>query len=212
MTTNDQTYSSRKTAVAGAKRALTKLGVISPMSDVHFVIETTEFDKDGNRGFYWTRMDPRTGLPWGQAEVATALEQEVAKGHLVYNEEGRKRLQDAAKTAIQNVKDTPVSVASPSQRWRKPKEVAPAKKAYRPRPGSLQEQIYQLLIEPEGATPERICAGAIQAGASAKSWQAHLAWNEIKYLLVTVRGYGLKFDGTNLFLLLPKVEHDAKGS
>lgn len=105
----------------------------------------------------------------------------------------------------------PVSEKTP--RWRKPKKVAPAKVAYRPRAGSLQHRMYQMLTRESehgfGCTVEEFCEDQRQAGAAPTMLKLEQTWSNLGYLFVSQKGYGLEFDGERIWLLVPADERDA---
>lgn len=94
-------------------------------------------------------------------------------------------------------------------RWRKPKKVAPSKIAYRPKPNSLQQQMYNMLTAPGGVTVEAFCAAMEAAGAKPTMTRPEQTWSNLGYLFVSLRGYGLEFDGQRIWLLVPADERDA---
>ena len=87
--------------------------------------------------------------------------------------------------------------------------------AYRPRVGSLQERMYNLLTRPNpdgstGPTVEEFCEDQRAAGAATTMLKHEQTWSNLGYLFVSLRGYGLEFDGSRIWLLVPKDERDAQ--
>lgn len=120
-------------------------------------------------------------------------------------------LAEASKEAIVTTKDaTPTPAVTPTgERWRRPKRVAPGKVAYRPRPGSLQQAMYDLLTQEGGVTVEAFCAEMERLGAKPTMTKLAQTWSNLGYLFVTLKGYGLEFDGQVIKLLVPADERAA---
>lgn len=103
-------------------------------------------------------------------------------------------------------------VAPGAVRWAKAKREEPAKIAYKPRPGSSQAKMYDLLARPEGVDIQDFCD--IMKGEGIKDKTLHTppsVWSCLRYLFVTSKGYGLSFDGSRLQLLVPKDEREPVG-
>jgi hypothetical protein len=102
------------------------------------------------------------------------------------------------------------SGGSTKELWRKVKEEAPSKVAYRPKEGSVQDGLYKLLTKLEPMTMEAYCEGAKKLKTrDATLFTPAQVWGALRYLFVTKRGYGLKFDGTRIWLVVPADERAA---
>lgn len=102
--------------------------------------------------------------------------------------------------------------AAGSPRWARPKKEAAAKVAYRPKTGSIQEQMYQWLTQPGGIPIEEFCQRAKATGMRDRSFFVpQSVWSGLRYLFVTSKGYGLSFDGSHIQLLIPADEREANG-
>lgn len=97
--------------------------------------------------------------------------------------------------------------AAPSGRgnvWRRKKREEPSKIAYKPRPGTLQGQMYDGLTREGGISMEDFCDLVEKSGSKDKMmYTPSGVWGGLRYLFVTLRGYGLDFDGNMLKLLVP---------
>lgn len=127
--------------------------------------------------------------------------------------------------APKTVKESPAPAPKPSPapapaapaaagtpRWARPKDERPAKIAYKPRPGSSQAQMYDLLTQPGGIDINKFCAAMVKAGIKDKTLHTPPSvWSCLRYLFVTSKGYGLSFDGTHIQLLVPKDEREPNG-
>jgi hypothetical protein len=113
---------------------------------------------------------------------------------------GTKR--DAA-LAAEVAKPTP-PVASKADRWRRPKSIPPAKVAHRPRPLTLQSKMYDLLRVPGGVLVEDFVAAMEATGA--KGWWPANVWGSVAFLFSSSRGYGVRFDGSRIELVVPADE------
>ena len=95
--------------------------------------------------------------------------------------------------------------------WRRPKHEDPAKTAYRPRAGTLQATMYDLLTTPGGILIEAFCDAVKATGTRDRTlFTAPNVWAAMRYLYVANRGYGLDFDGQRLALLVPKDERSTE--
>jgi hypothetical protein len=93
--------------------------------------------------------------------------------------------------------------------WRRAKHEDAARTAYRPRPGSLQRVMYDALTREGGITMEDFCDVVEKSGSRDKMmYNPSGVWGGLRYLFVTLRGYGLDFDGERLRLLVPKDERE----
>lgn len=95
--------------------------------------------------------------------------------------------------------------ATKVERWRTPKRREPSKRCYMPRPGSKQDQAYQLLTQEGGIRVEDFCsamAALDKDGKNSTEWrEPGTIWGGLNYLFVTQKGYGLEFDGERIRLL-----------
>lgn len=125
----------------------------------------------------------------------------------------QKRQAAAADEAIKAKPVQPPAAAGPAKRsiWRRAKHEAAAKIAYRPEPGTVQAQLYDILTSsPDGLTMEDYCARAAQVKTKDSTlFTPSAVWGALRYLFVTNRGYGLDFDGTRLKLLVPADERQS---
>ena len=196
-------YTTRRAAVAGAKRALEKLGVQSPMSEVHFVINSAFTDEATPGPFTWVRMDLQTGLPVGEAPPPPV---EKPQEPVVEVPAAKAPAQEQAPQRV----STP-ALTERAPRWAAPKDEPAGAKAYKPKPGTSQAVIYALLTNPAGTDIEWFCQEmnrTIKAGTA--PWTPSNTWSGVRYLFCALRGYGLRFDGRRLFLVVPSVEVDGK--
>lgn len=114
---------------------------------------------------------------------------------------------DKAQIKAEAAARTPVAEGAP--RWAKPKQEAASKTAYRPRPNSSQQRMYDMLTrEPNGIDIEEFCAAMKDEGDKTLH-QPSTVWSCLRYLFVTSKGYGLNFDGHNLRLIVPQDEREA---
>lgn len=91
--------------------------------------------------------------------------------------------------------------------WRRVKREEPSKIAYKPRPGTLQGQMYEGLTRDGGISMEDFCDLVEKSGSKDKMmYTPSGVWGGLRYLFVTLRGYGLDFDGKMLKLLVPADE------
>lgn len=91
--------------------------------------------------------------------------------------------------------------------WRRVKREEPSKIAYKPRPGTLQGQMYDGLTRDGGISMEDFCDLVEKSGSKDKMmYTPSGVWGGLRYLFVTLRGYGLDFDGKMLKLLVPADE------
>lgn len=201
------TYTTRRAAVAGAKRALEKLGIASPMSEVHFVVVPQLGENARDDVWIWKQMDLKTGLPVGEVppEPLQKPQEPAASAPSTTG--------PAADKAPQRASTPPLAGKKP--RWAASKSEPPGAKAYRPKPGTSQAQIYDLLTNPAGTDIEWFCSEmnkALKQGTS--PWTPSNAWSGLRYLFCHLKGYGLKFDGRLLWLIVPKEEvpYPTKGS
>ena len=185
------TYTTRRAAVAGARRVLERRGVQAPLSGVHFIVEDI-----GNQHTYKI-MDLQSGRQEGEPEPQAAPEK-VA-------------VDTPAQAVSEALKEPPRTVSPPlstrTPRWATPKEEKPAPKAYRPKSGTSQALIYDLLTVPEGMDIEAFCAEmnkTLKVGIA--PWTPSNTWSCLRYLFCAGKGYGLRFDGHRLWLLVPKNE------
>ena len=99
----------------------------------------------------------------------------------------------------------PAPAAKP-ERWRRPKRCEPGPVAYKPRAGSKQAVMYDLLTLAPRVSLERVCETMLAHGGSERSWVPEKVWGELSFVLATQKGYGLDFDGTTIQLLIPADE------
>lgn len=124
------------------------------------------------------------------------------------------RLQAAVREAIDAPPPvtTPAVAAAPAPKpeaWRKPKHLNASKVAYRPRADSVQARQYALLTQEGGITLEAFCAAGPSTGTKDKSFLSPAGvWSGLNYLFVSLKGYGLDFDGTHIRLLVPGDERE----
>jgi hypothetical protein len=123
-----------------------------------------------------------------------------------------KRAQKAPAAAIpaDQLKAPTPPLTTKRPRWAAPKEEKPCKRAIRPKPGTVQDKMYALLTAPGGIAVEAFCEEMQRLGNKNKSWKEPAGvWSGLRYLFCALRGYGLRFDGARLYLLVPPVEQDA---
>lgn len=151
------------------------------------------------------------------AIVERAEAKRTGNGHatdtIIVEDQFGTRVEIAAKKPQEPSQTAPNPPASPppgSQRWQRAKEEAPSRVAYRPRKGTQQERIYDLLTRETGTEIVDFCSimnAALDKGK--QPWTPSNTWSGLRYLFVANRGYGLSFDGSRLRLLVPKDERDA---
>jgi hypothetical protein len=196
---NDHLYTTRRAAVAGARRELAKLGRPGAIiSGVHFIVS-----EEVAGTFTFEIIDLKTGLPEGVAETVEAIKvlDEAAKGIIeaLTDTEQQRREALAAPTP-------PLTPKPP--RWARPKHEPAGVKAYRPKPGTQQAMIYDLLVRPQGTDIEYLC-GEINKTMGENTrvpWTPSNAWSGLRYLFCSLKGYGLRFDGRLLWLEVPQHE------
>ena len=226
-------YSSRRAAIAGARRVLEKEGVTAPLVQVHFsIVEQVE-----GESWTWERIDNTPAIkaekpatpqvdalpgmtPLGvrettvdtharrQAQVRAGGARSRAEG-VAARKAARKaaRQAEAAKAAVDAAPPVPTPAVRPSaERWRKAKRVEPGRVAYRPRAGSKQDKMYGMLTADAGVTPEAFCHVMNTLEGGSDKWTASSIWSSLNYLFVTLKGYGLEFDGQVFRLLRPADE------
>ncbi len=89
------------------------------------------------------------------------------------------------------------------ERWRTPKSRPASRRCYAPRPGSKQAVAYGLLTRKGGIGVEEFCREMNKAIPDNKvPWEPANTWGSLNYLFVTQKGYGLKFDGERIELLI----------
>lgn len=102
------------------------------------------------------------------------------------------------------------SAPAKAPRWARPKREEAAKIAYRPKADTVQAFMYGLLTTTGGVTMEVFCSLMKQHGTKDQTlYTPSMVWSALRYLFVSLRGYGLAFDGTKLSLLVPADERDA---
>jgi hypothetical protein len=207
MTTERPTYTTRKAAIVGARREIARRGApVNPLGGVHFTVD--QCYSDDGPAWYWQIIDLKTGLPEGVAETAEAIKaiDEAAKDFIEAATEHQPRLPtiDPASTP------TPPHTPRPPPGAR-PKPQPAGVKAYRPKPGTQQAMIYDLLVRPGGTDIEYLC-GEINKTMGENTrvpWTPSNAWSGLRYLFCSLKGYGLRFDGRLLWLEVPKHEVSA---
>ena len=116
-----------------------------------------------------------------------------------------------ANAAAKKVREAKASTGPRKELWRRVKEEKVSKVAYRPKEGSVQDGLYKLLTKLEPMTMEAYCEGAKQLKTrDATLFTPAQVWGALRYLFVTKRGYGLKFDGTRIWLVVPADERAAR--
>lgn len=114
-----------------------------------------------------------------------------------------------ARDRVSEVASAAVKSAAP--RWARPKAEEPGAVAYRPKAGTVQAAMYDLLTREDGVDIEDFCAVMVRSGNKDKSWQHPSGvWSGLRYVFCALRGYGLRFDGARLTLQVPKDERLAK--
>lgn len=203
------TYTSRKAAVVGAKRALEKAGIKAPLSDVHFTIT------QAGDNFTWqpvdmTPADPTTEKaqePNGEASVGviqTTAPATTTRGV---------RQKAAAKDAItegdkgQPTPDTgptlPIASDNPAKdkempalrRAAKPISLEAKAKVYPRREGSKQAVLVDLLSREQGATFGELYDGLAAAGG--KPWGGSTIRSGLAWDMNHIAGYGIRCDMVN---------------
>lgn len=206
-----KTYSTRANAARAARAALAAKHPKGALSGVHFKIS------DNDDGYGWEEInDGGPALVRARKTAPRPNTPEFEKQVLEDAQAMSARTKQAAKDAIAATRDkTPTpAVTGAGPRWRKPKRSNPSKTAYRPRAGSLQELMYKLLTQEGeqgfGVTVEEFCATMENAGAKPTMTKHEQTWSNLGYLFVSLRGYGLEFDGSRIWLIVPKDERDAQ--
>jgi len=210
------TYTTKRAAIAGARRALAKAGVENALSQVHFNVHLRE-DSDE---WYWAAVDltpaerkAQVTKPSGKSfpDADPGSTRELADQKAARQSRAAKQA-IAETTARTPPTPPPTPPVAPAERGRNPKRAQPAKIADRPRSGSQQRAAYELLTSPdypEGIEAQTFCDLMnpwVKPGAT--PWTPANTWGFLNYLLVSQKGYGLSFDGTRFRLLVPKDERD----
>ncbi len=105
----------------------------------------------------------------------------------------------------------PAPVAEKRDIWRRPKNEAAQRVAYRPVAGSVQAGLYDIITKPGGVSMEEYCRRAAQLNTRDRGlYNPPQVWGALRYLFVTKRGYGLDFDGELIRLLVPADERTNK--
>lgn len=121
--------------------------------------------------------------------------------------------QPKSEALLQQIAAARQEPAPKAELWRRPKHENPAKTAYRPRPGSLQATMYDLLVTPGGIQVETFCAAVKATGTKDKTlFTPSNVWAAMRYLYAANRGYGLDFDGERLQLIVPKDERESSAA
>jgi hypothetical protein len=201
---SDKLYSTRANSARAARKALEATHPKGAISGVHFKVT------DNKDGYGWETIDDGGAAPVKEAKPRAVLEVPPTKDQTPTPPTAASKPDPA--TLYAALGGTVKAPATP--RWRKPKKTPASKVAYRPRAGSLQERMYTLLTQcgpdgERGITVEEFCDFMAKAGAKPTMTKHEQTWSNLGYLFVSLRGYGLEFDGSRIWLLVPKEERDA---
>jgi hypothetical protein len=221
-----KTYSSRKAAIVGARRALETVFNDGTLVGVHFnpfLVEGAPYGEAWSWEPLTAKAKEACGVILKDHPVAVAgpaTPQADALDVLGLSGDTKAAimavlgLSGDTKAAIKSTDahqpPTPPVASTPRELWRRAKTIKPSKISYRPKAGSVQAQMYTLLTATPPVTIEAFCAAMPATGTKDKVFLTPpRAWSRLNYLFVTQKGYGLDFDGTHIRLLVPTDERDA---
>jgi len=216
MSPDTKVYTVKSNAVRAARAALTAQGISAPLSMVHFAID------DAEGGFTWRRL--AAGKPQTISERVAAKEAAPAKAPAPTPTPQQAALAAAlaeapavgqARTAARRAERAAKKVTKTDH---KPAEKKPAKVAYRPKVGTKQGEMYELLTAKITSDPASDLGASwadlrtlrlAQSPDRDVEWTPAALWGSVCRLFHHRRGYGCKTDGQRVWLIIPADERAA---